>query len=274
MSAADVRNGGGNVLMNAVAAELRKLLTLPSALIALALGGAATLGFAAMSANSLRGKLDAGDPTALAYTTPTEVGFDLVPMGAIGTIILGVVAISSEYASNSKDVGGGRQLPASLACVPRRGVLLAAKTIALLLVAGAFAAVTIPATILLSQLLLGPHAEPVGEVAAALGWRAAGGVVYWVLMSVLAFAVTVLTRSAILPLIAFIANLTVVSVTFLLTRLTPLANYLPDVAGAGMLGVFEPTEGMLDPVPGGLVMAAWAAGLLAVATAAFTRRDV
>ncbi|WP_433514580.1 ABC transporter permease [Nonomuraea sp. CA-143628] len=257
-------------LGNAIAAELRKLLTLPSALFALALGALSTLGFAAMAANSLRDQLDRGES---AYTTTMEVGFDLIPMGAIGTIVLGVVIISSEYAANRKDAGGGRQILASLTCVPRRGVLLAAKTIVLILVSGGLAVVTIPATIALSQLLLGAHGNAPGAVVAALGWRTAGGVAYWVLISVIAFAVTVLTRSGVVPLIAFIANLTLVSVTFMLTKLTPLANYLPDVAGAGMIGVFQRTEGMLDPLPGGLVMTAWAAGLLAIAARVFARRD-
>ncbi|WP_043627816.1 ABC transporter permease [Nonomuraea candida] len=260
-------------LRNTVAAELRKLLALPSALIALALGALATLGLAAMSTRSMRSKLDLGDPTALAHTTTMEVGFNLIPAGAIGAIVLGVVAVSSEYTPNGKDVGGGRQILASLTCTPRRGLLLAAKTIVLVLVTAVFAAVTISATIALSQVLLGAHGHPPGEVVAALGPRAAGGVAYWVLIAVIAFAVTVMTRSGIVPLIVFIANTTLVSVTFLLTRLTPLANYLPDVAGAAMVGVFAPTEGMLAPLPGGLVMAAWAAGLLAVAARVFVRRD-
>ncbi|MCA2224047.1 ABC transporter permease [Nonomuraea aurantiaca] len=260
-------------LGNAIAAELRKLLTLPSALLALALGALSTLGFAAMTASSLRDRLDSGDSSALAYTTTMETGFNLIPMGTIGTVVLGVVIISSEYAANRKDAGGGRQILASLTCVPRRGVLLAAKTIVLILVSGVLGAVTIPATIALSQFLLGAHGNSPSAVVAALGWRAVGGVVYWVLISVIAFAVTVLTRSGIVPLIAFIANLTLVSVTFMLTKLTPLANYLPDVAGAGMVGVFHLTDGMLDPLPGGLVMTAWAAGLLAIAARVFARRD-
>ncbi|MCK2213294.1 ABC transporter permease [Actinomadura sp. ATCC 31491] len=260
-------------LRNAIAAELRKLLALPSALLALALSALSTLGFAAMSANSMRNKLDLGDPTALTHTSTMEVGFNLIPVGTIGAIVLGVVIVSSEYAPNSKDAGGGRQILTSLTCTPRRGMLLAAKTIVLILVTGALSAVTISVTIALSQVLLGAHGNPPGEVLTALGWRAAGGVAYWVLIGVIAFAVTVMTRSGIVPLIAFIANTTLVSVTFLLTRLTPLANYLPDVAGAAMIGVFMPREGMLDPLPGGLVMTAWAAGLLAVAARLFVRRD-
>ncbi|MET7335124.1 ABC transporter permease [Nonomuraea sp. NPDC005650] len=260
-------------LAHAVAGELRKLLTLPSALLSLVLGAASTLGFAAMAADRMRSRLDSGDPGALAYNTTMDIGFNLIPIGTVATIVLGVVIISSEYTPNSKDPGGGRQILASLTCTPRRGMLLAAKTIVLIMVTGGFAAVTIPATIALSQTLLGPHGNSPGEVVAALGWRAAGGVAYWVLIALIAFAVTVLTRSGILPLIMFVANTTLVSVTFLLTRLTPLANYLPDVAGAQMIGVFQRTEGMLEPLPGGLVMTAWAAALLAVAARVFARRD-
>ncbi|MGW5159600.1 ABC transporter permease [Nonomuraea wenchangensis] len=261
-------------LRHAVAGELRKLLTLPSALLALVLGAATTLGFAAMAANRMRVRLDSGDPNALAYNTTMDIGFNLIPIGTVAAVVLGVVIISSEYAPSSKDAGGGRQILVSLTCSPRRAVLLAAKAIVLMLVTGVFALITIPAVIALSQAVLGAHGNSPGAVAAALGWRAAGGVAYWVLSALIAFAVTVLTRSGILPLVFFVANTTLVSVTFLLTKLTPLANYLPDVAGAQMIGVVRlPAEGMLDPLPGGLVMAAWAAALLAIAARVFARRD-
>jgi hypothetical protein len=89
-------------------------------------------------------------------------------------------------------------------------------------------------------------------------------------------AITVLARSGVIPLVVLIANSSLVSVSILLTHLTPLAYYLPDLAGMRLfvaddsLGLFAEA---LDPLTGALVMAAWALGLLALSAAVFHRRD-
>jgi ABC-type transport system involved in multi-copper enzyme maturation permease subunit len=260
-------------MLNIIAAEFKKIATLPASLIAAAISVLGTLGFAALAANSLRTALDTGNTGSLIDTTTIDAGLDLVPLGTIGAIVLGVVIVSSEYTSNSNDAGGGRQILTSLTGTPRRGVLLTAKALVLTVTTGLLAAVTIPATILLSQALLGEHGHRLDEIVDEVGWRAVGAVAYWVLTALIAFAITVFTRSGIIPLSILIANSSLVSGTLLLTRVTPLAKYLPDVAGAQMITNDYPAENMLDPLAGGLVMAAWTVGLLAVAAAVFARRD-
>ncbi|MGR6920237.1 ABC transporter permease [[Actinomadura] parvosata] len=255
----------------AVAAELRKLVTLPSALVATTVGTVFTLGVTAMSVGRLRDRLGAGAPDD---GSRLDLALNMSAPGVISVIVLGIVVISSEYAVNGKDAGGGRQIPVTLTAVPRRGRLLAAKAIALVLASGAVAAVTIGGAILMSQVMLGDHAAPMGELVAALGWRPAGAVAYWVLTALIAFAVTVMTRSGIVPMVAFIANTTLVSVTFLLTRVTSLARYLPDVAGAQMFATGYPAESMVEPLTGAFVMTGWTVALLAVAATVFLRRDV
>lgn len=259
-------------MLNTVGAEFRKLVSLPSTFLAVGICVVGTLGVAALNANSLRTKLASGNTGSLVDTSTVDVGFDALVLGAIGAILLGVTIISSEYTPNS-DVGGGRQILTSLACVPRRGRLLAAKAVVLALVTGVLATVTISGDIVLSQALLGPYGHPLGEVVDELGLRAVGGVVYWVLTALIAFAVTALTRSGIVPLVVFIANTSLVSVTFLLTKLTSWAKYLPDVAGAQMFAVGYPAERMLAPLPAGVTMGLWTLGLLAIAGTAFARRD-
>lgn len=83
-----------------------------------------------------------------------------------------------------------------------------------------------------------------------------------------------LTRHGVIPLAVLIMNTSVVTVTYLLTKITPLANYLPDMAGVRMFiwnlaGAVE-----ISPLVGGLVMTAWVAALLLIAAIAFTRADV
>lgn len=248
--------------MSAVAAEWRKLRSLPSALVAIGLTLVAMPALGMSTANRLAAQLDAGGGGVLGTVTTLTVGFELVPFAVLGPVVLGVVMIGSEYTRGSQDSGGDRQITASLTAVPVRGRLLLAKAVVLAGVSAALAVVVIPATIGLAQAALGEHGHTWDELAP----RVAGAVAYWVLMPLIAFAVTVVTRSGIVPMIFFVVNSSFVSVTYLLTRVTPLAAYLPDVAGTRMFTA-------QGPVQGGLVMLAWAAGLLAVAALVFTRRD-
>ena len=102
--------------------------------------------------------------------------------------------------------------------------------------------------------------------------RMAGALVYWVLMGLLAFGFTVLTRNGIIPMAVLVANSSAVTVTYLLAQNIPAANYLPDMAGVRMFTNVD-TSVDIAPVTGGLIMFAWVAVLMCVATWVFSRRD-
>ncbi|CAL9493395.1 hypothetical protein SUDANB95_03264 [Actinosynnema sp. ALI-1.44] len=218
-------------MLNAVRAEVVKLVTLPSTYLAAGVGVLGTTAIASLNAR-----------------VSADAGFTALPFGTIGVIVLGVLIATGDGAT-------------AVLCVPRRGVLLGAKVVVLAVVSAALAGVTVLAAVPLSAL-------------GGLGWRVAGVVVYWVCSALIAFAVGVLARSAVVPLVLFIVNSALVSVTFLLTKVTPLAAYLPDVAGAQMFARDYPAEGMLSPVAGGVTMVAWAVGLVLVSGVVFARRDV
>jgi ABC-type transport system involved in multi-copper enzyme maturation permease subunit len=232
-----------------------------------------SLGITVLNSLSVHSALRSGRPDLVAYTSSAEAVFSAVPLGTVGAVILGVLAVSSEYTANSPDAGGSRQLTATLAATPRRLALLAAKAAAVAFLILATAAITIPACLAVAHLVIGdPFAtDTLGDTAA----RAAGAALYWTLTGLIALAITVLTRSGIVPLIVLIANSSLVSVSVLLAHVTSLAYYLPDLAGMRLfaddpLGQFEHA---LDPLTGGLVMAAWTLGLLASSSATFIRRD-
>lgn len=218
-------------MLNAIRAEVVKLVTLPSTHLA---AGVGVLGTTAIASLNSRVSPDAG--------------FTALPFGTIGVIVLGVLIAT----------GDG---PTAVLCVPRRWVLLGAKVVVLAVVSAALAGVTVSAAV--------PFAALGG-----LGWRVAGVVVYWVCSALIAFAVGVLARSAVVPLVLFVVNSALVSVTYLLTKVTPWAAYLPDVAGAQMFARDYPAQDMLSPVAGGVTMVAWAVGLVLVAGVVFARRDV
>ncbi|MEJ2857978.1 MULTISPECIES: hypothetical protein [unclassified Saccharothrix] len=215
-------------MLNAVRAELVKLVTVPSTYLAAGVSVLGTTGIALLNSR----------------VTP-DAGFTAVPFGAIGVIVLGVLIATGDT-------------PISVLCVPRRGVLLGAKVLVVAVASAVLAGVTLVAAV--------PLAE--------LGWRAVGAVVYWVCSALIAFAVGSLSRSAVVPLVLFIVNSALVSVTYLLTKVTPLARYLPDVAGAQMFVRDYRAEDMLSPVAGGVTMVVWTVVLVVVAGVVFTRRDI
>ena len=89
-------------------AELRKALTLPATLVAAGISVAASVALAAYNAGGVRAAIDSGRLDTVGYTSPVEAALSATPLGTVGAVILGVVAISSEYAVNSTDAGGGR----------------------------------------------------------------------------------------------------------------------------------------------------------------------
>ncbi|RSM65448.1 ABC transporter permease [Actinoplanes sp. ATCC 53533] len=221
-------------------AELLKLAGLPAAWVAAALG---------LVIPSLLVTLN-----SRAVPAGTDTGFLELTVGVLGPLVLGTIAAGSEYR--------GGQIRTSLVCVPSRLRLLAVKAGAVTLTVAVMSALSAVLTLALAGALTG-----------GAGPRIAGVVVYWVLGALLAYGITLLTRSGVLPLTVLIVNTTAVSFSYLLTKVTPLAAYLPDLAGARMYLHDMDTPGDLAPVTGGLVMAAWVAAVLGAAGYAFHRRD-
>lgn len=243
--------------MSLVGAEIRKLLGLPTAWVGLALGLVLSPLVVLLNAPAMR-------RTAMDMT---DAGLVELGVGLIGPMVLGVVVMSSEYTSTGDDAPRARQLTATLVATPRRMRLLAGKTLALVAVVAAQAVVAIAATVTLTQVLHGDRV-PVP----AFG-RLASAVVYWVLIALLAYSIVLIVRNGIVPLALLILNSTVVSVSYLLTKVTDAAAYLPDIVGAQMFLQNSDFPVRIAPVTAGLVMAAWIAAFLAIGAWLFQRRD-
>ncbi|MBG0562655.1 ABC transporter permease [Actinoplanes aureus] len=248
--------------MSAVRAELRKLLGLPTAWVGLLLGLLAAPALVILNAGATRRAIADG-----IVSDVSDLGLQNLGIGVLGAMILGVVTVSSEYTATGEDSPGARQLTTTLTAVPRRTRLLAAKAAALSLVVAVQGTLTAIATLALTRQMHGtavPSPEPVRVVAAVL---------YWTMIGLLAYAITLIARNGIITLTLLIVNSAVVSFSYLLTKVTPLAAYLPDIVGAHMFlrGIDVPVR--ITPVTAGVVMTAWVAGLLAVAGYLFHRRD-
>ncbi|KAB8171203.1 ABC transporter permease [Streptomyces sp. 3MP-14] len=256
-------------LRRAVGGEFLKAARLPATWAVLALTCLGSLGVVLMAARR-EARLGAG-------AAPADVAFDAVPLGTVGAVVLGILAVSGEYRTNSPESGGGRQLTTTLVAMPRRMTVLAAKAVVLVVLVAVGAAVTVAASLAVARLALGGGAAGAAgaDQPGTLVGRAVGVALYWTLMALLALAVTVFARGPVLPLVWFVVNGSVVSVSALLAKVTPVARLLPDLAGvrlfadASSVAVDDP----LAPLPGGLVMAAWTVALLGVAAVVLHRRD-
>ncbi|GAB94784.1 ABC-type transport system involved in multi-copper enzyme maturation permease subunit [Kineosphaera limosa] len=257
--------------LDVLGAELSKALTLPATWVGVGVAAAGSIALTLLNASMIAADLRAGRFDQFVSASPTEAAFAAMPLGTVGAVVLGVVIMSSEYAPSNAEVGGGRQIGATLTAMPGRAGVLAAKAAVLAALVTAVAAVTLPATVGIARIIIGAGHESVGLAETVT--RGAGGALYWVLTGLLALAITTLTRSGVLPLIVLVLNSSIVSLSLLLTHLTPLAHWLPDLAGRRLFGEIDTIEGGLEALPGAVVMAAWTLGLLAIAAASFRGRD-
>ncbi|MFI1992274.1 ABC transporter permease [Actinoplanes sp. NPDC020271] len=243
-------------LSRALAAELSKTVTLPASWAGAAVALLGSLLITVLNAYAVH-----ADPAGRAFTAPLEVAFAAMPLGTVGATVLGVTIFSSEYT-------GERQIAISLAAVPGRMRILAAKAIVVVLLVAVTAAVTMPLTIGVARLMIG---ETVSVSEAVT--RCLGATLYWILSGLIALAITVVARSGVVPLVVLIVNGSLVSFSLLISKVSPIGFWLPDMAGRRLFGDVPATEGGLRVVPGALVMAGWTVLLLAVAGELFRRRD-
>lgn len=259
--------------MRAFNAELSKLLSLPSIWLAILIGAFAPAVFAALDSLAQKEEIIAGVSTRL-----SEVGYIGLGFGVQGVIILGVLAVSSEYLTESSESGGGRQITTSLSVVSSRLHFILAKACAVTVISLLLCIVAMITIVPTTHFIL-------GEYAPAFEWsRMIGAVCYWIFTALLAFGITLLTKNGIIPLAVLMINSSVVSFSVLLSKISKLAFYLPDRAGLEMFMFtsdkfnIPPTGSLFDryhtPFTGGSVMFAWVAVIFMVAAIVFHRRDV
>jgi hypothetical protein len=237
------------VFLNAVAAELVKLRTLPATLITVASTVASTTVLAVAFAS---GRARLGGSASAA-----ESALRTVEYGQIGLIVLGILTVATEY--------GGSQIRTTLTAVPGRTLLMAGKAVAYVVVASLTALPAIGVPLLAAHLV--PGMSWAGEHAGAL-WGAGA---YLVLIGLLGYAVAALVRDLIAALVSALAIVLVVPP--LLAGVTTLADHLPSLAGMRMYAVGPALAQGLTPVQGALTLAAWLALALVAAVALFVRRD-
>ncbi len=197
-------------------------------------------------------------------TFPVEShGFETAGFGQPLVILLAALIVGSEFMDG--------QLRTSLMVVPRRLKLFAAKFTVVVLLSLAVALVAIPLAVVIKHTVLGEHGLPISEYTARMAWNLLGVVVNYVLIGVIAGGFTLITRSITATLVVLVPL--VLGLTISLLGVAPFLKYLPDLAGIQLLTDY-PGVGLLDPLPGALVMLAWTVAIAFSAALIFRRRDV
>lgn len=203
-------------------------------------------------------RLFAAEPIPLEYQ-----GFEMAGFGYVLVVALAALWAGSEY-------GVGRQIRTTLLATPQRMRVFGVKALLLAITVAGIGFLTMAGTIVITH-AAGSTRVDLWALTPSI-WGNIGGVTLaWTLTAIFAFAIGTLARTAILPLI--VITPLVIGIGDFLGGLWDGAKFLPVAAGAALYS--DPAAGdHLDPVIGGLVQAAWALILLAIAGVAFTRRDL
>ena len=251
-----------STFFDAFCSELIKVRSVRSTPLMLLTGAVIIAGTAALG--SWLGPVEMrGEPGSL-----TRVAFEGVPVGQIALAAVAGRAVTGEHETGA--------IRATLAAVPRRGRLVAAKAVAVGLLSLAFGALVSLTSVLVA------YSGIIGQTGAveALAWDtvirpAIGNALYLGAFGVLAFAVGLLLRNTAGTLTALIGATIIAPLTFSAMGEVGrfLAKWWPTDAGQMIARVEVPEARALPPWTGFGVMCAAVGALLAVSAAAFARRD-
>ena len=244
-------------MIRTIHAELTKAFTLRSVQVTTAAALVAPPALALASGLAF----DPSSPASAALR-PEAHGFETAGFGQPLVILLAALIVGSEYLHGS--------LRTTLLATPQRGRVFGAKLVVIAALALAVGVIATSAAVLLKHAALGEHGLRVSEFTAAMALNLLTVSINYALMALIAASITALARTFIVTLIVLIPL--VLGLTISLVSVLPPLKFLPDLAGIQLLTSYAGV-GLLDPLPGGLVMAAWAALLVSSASFMFVRRD-
>ncbi|GLW69195.1 ABC transporter [Kitasatospora phosalacinea] len=195
----------------------------------------------------------------------TAISFIGVGFGRLAIVVFGVLAVGNEYSSG--------MIRVSLAAVPQRGTLLAAKTAVLGALALAASLVTVFVAFFVGQAALG------GGLSTSLGAEnvlraVVGTALYLTLLCLLSAGVTVMVRHQILALAILVPFILLISpILTLVPVVKDWIKYFPDQTGGAITQVVPTDDLPYGPWTGLLICAAWTAAALLGGYLVLKRRD-
>ncbi|MDR6438228.1 ABC-type transport system involved in multi-copper enzyme maturation permease subunit [Paenarthrobacter nicotinovorans] len=262
----DVRTGSRTTMMRAVRAETTKLLTLRLCLNTMAGTVLLTVLLSWILTSLIDAAHKAGRPDEAAGLEAGTAFLVILHYGQIGVILLAAWSMHQE-----SDTGS---LRSTLISLPQRSVVLAAKAIVIVVAVFVTAVLSVFGSAGIRCVVIDCTAES-SQIAATpqagsgILW---GVVLYWILIALFTYALSVVLRSGLAAMGTVLAMALIVS-TYLV-NITPFAKFLPDQAGAQLYQLPHPAPGDLGPATGGLVLAVWVVAALIAALVLFRRQPV
>jgi len=198
---------------------------------------------------------------------PTGVSQAGVAIASLAIVVLGVLCISSEYSSG--------MIRTSLIAVPKRGRVLAAKSLVAAGVTFAVGEVTCFAAFFAGQALISGHAPRAALGDPGVARAVAGGGLYLAALAVLSVAAGALLRhpaAAIAAMIAVLLVLPGIAQALPDSWRNPVTEFWPTQAGSQLTSVYHSAH-TLQPWPGFGVMCLFVAIVYAIAWTLLDRRD-
>jgi ABC-type transport system involved in multi-copper enzyme maturation permease subunit len=198
---------------------------------------------------------------------PTGLSQAGVAIASLAIVVLGVLCISSEYSSG--------MIRTSLIAVPKRGRVLAAKSLVFAVVTFVVGEVTCFVAFFAGQALISGHAPHAALGDPGVARAVVGGALYLVALAVLSVAAGTLLRrpaAAIACMMAVLLVLPGIAQALPDSWRNPVTEFWPTQAGSQLTSVYHSAH-TLQPWPGFGVMCLFVAIVYAVAWTLLDRRD-
>jgi ABC-2 type transport system permease protein len=201
---------------------------------------------------------------------PARVSLTGVTLGQAVAAILGVLVVGTEYATGT--------IRLTLAAVPRRLAVLAAKAAVVTATMVAAAVPAVAVSLVAGRNLLPGNGFPALDLGSGPMLRAAvGSVAYLTLIALLSLGIATLVRDSATAIGVVLALLYVFPIVALTVSDPDVERHLKQVSPTNAGLAVQATQGLDDlpigPWQGLAVLAAWAAGSLLVAGCLLLRRD-
>jgi ABC-2 type transport system permease protein len=198
---------------------------------------------------------------------PTGISQSGVAIASVAIAVLGVLCISSEYSSG--------MIRTSLIAVPKRGRVLAAKSLVFAGVTFVVGEVTCFAAFFVGQALISGRARHAALGDPGVARAVVGGGLYLAVLAVLSVAAGALLRHAAAAITCMVAVLFVlpgIAQALPDSWRNPVTEFWPTQAGSQVTNVYQAAH-TLQPWPGFGVMCLFLAIVYAIAWALLDRRD-
>jgi len=252
----------------ALCAEWIKLRSLRSMLVTPAFAAVVCIGYADFLCWRYTQRWHTFDAASRAGFQPLDVNFNVLVIGVLFFGVLGALVVTNEY--------GNGLIRATLAATPQRGLILAAKTALVILIALLSSAVICFALFLTGQGILAGHVPHVMLADPGVLGRVLGAIFYLTAASVIGLFIGVIARSAAVAMTCVFGVFLVLP-----TLLNSLQGgvwrhtvpYLPSNLGNALWLSRSGTGSLASPAVAALGLAAWVVVLGALATYSLRRRD-